>query len=292
MALSYEQLEQNIISWANRQPDIRAIIVIGSRAREDHPADDWSDLDLIIFTSHPSAYLSTTEWLAELGEVWLECLNYTARGDPEWLALFAGAVKADFVLVTIPEDSATSLTLQQMMDATPYNFVYQRGLRVLVDKNGGLSPLDGSSEASEVLSTSHPTAEAFLALINRVLLDAVRTAKMLKRGELWRAKQLCDGSLKQKLLTMLEWHARATNGLPYETWHEGRFLHQWADSQAIAALPQTFATYQEEALWPALFATLALFRRLAQKTGQRLGYEYPISSDKQITEWIKRVQNS
>jgi predicted nucleotidyltransferase len=28
---------------------IRAAVVIGSRARVDHPADEWSDLDVLIF---------------------------------------------------------------------------------------------------------------------------------------------------------------------------------------------------------------------------------------------------
>ena len=55
-ALTYEQLEQNCIAWAQAQPDIRAAIVVGSRARLDHPADEWSDLGLILFTTTPAAY--------------------------------------------------------------------------------------------------------------------------------------------------------------------------------------------------------------------------------------------
>jgi hypothetical protein len=35
--------------------------------------------------------------------------------------------------------------------------------------------------------------------------------------------------MKELLLRMLEWHARATHGWDYETWYTGRFVDRWAD---------------------------------------------------------------
>ena len=37
---SMEQIEQRFAAWAQTQPDIRAAMVVGSRARTDHPADE------------------------------------------------------------------------------------------------------------------------------------------------------------------------------------------------------------------------------------------------------------
>ncbi len=50
-AMAYEQLIERFIVWAQTQDDLRAAIVIGSRARADRPADKWSDLDVIIAAS-------------------------------------------------------------------------------------------------------------------------------------------------------------------------------------------------------------------------------------------------
>jgi aminoglycoside 6-adenylyltransferase len=61
------QLLQRILEWANSQADIRAVILVGSAARTDHPADEWSDLDLVVIAADPQIYLSTTGWLATLG---------------------------------------------------------------------------------------------------------------------------------------------------------------------------------------------------------------------------------
>ncbi len=126
-SLTYEQLENNFVTWAHTQPDLRAAVVVGSRARHHHPADEWSDLDLILFTTSPAWYASHSDWLAELGEVWLYVLNHTGHGDPEWLVLFANGLKVDFVLAPIPPDSAPGL--QQMLNDSPYQFVFQRGVR-------------------------------------------------------------------------------------------------------------------------------------------------------------------
>ncbi len=43
----YEKIERNFISWAQTVEDIRAAFIVGSRARKDHPADEWSDMDII-----------------------------------------------------------------------------------------------------------------------------------------------------------------------------------------------------------------------------------------------------
>lgn len=47
--ISYEIIIERVISWAKDREDIKAIVIIGSRARDNVPADKWSDLDLVIF---------------------------------------------------------------------------------------------------------------------------------------------------------------------------------------------------------------------------------------------------
>ena len=60
---------------------------------------------------------------------------------------------------------------------------------------------------------------------------------------------------------MIEWHARATHGWDYDTWYDGRFLHQWADPRTAAGLREADAHYDADDVRRALFATTDLFRR-------------------------------
>jgi predicted nucleotidyltransferase len=56
---AYERLIARYVQWARNEDNIRATVVIGSRARVDHPADAWSDLDVIILVNDPELFWAT-----------------------------------------------------------------------------------------------------------------------------------------------------------------------------------------------------------------------------------------
>jgi predicted nucleotidyltransferase len=53
-----QDMIDRFVTWAQRRPDVRAGIVLGSWARNDMPADNLSDLDLVVIVSDPSVFLS------------------------------------------------------------------------------------------------------------------------------------------------------------------------------------------------------------------------------------------
>ncbi len=273
--LGYQKLERKVAAWANHRPDLRAILVVGSRARSDPPPDMWSDLDLILLVDDPDVYTAQADWLTEIGEVWLPVLDRTSLNDPEWLIWFDRGLKADFLLARV----SPGMTLAQFVAGSPHQNVFRRGLRVLVDKTASPLPV------LDPVTAAPPTETEFTSTVGKALLAATRTARLLRRSELWQAKQQCDAALKAHLLKMLEWHARALYSA--DTWYDGRYMAQWADPQTLEVLSGVFARYEEADIWRALFATLTLFRRLAQETAARLGYAYPTQADSRISAWLE-----
>ena len=79
-----------------------------------------------------------------------------------------------------------------------------------------------------------------------------------------------DGYLKERLVTLLEWHARAVDPT-VDTWHDGRFLERWADPGALAALERAYAHYDLRDVARALWETIDLFQGLEEETARRLG---------------------
>jgi aminoglycoside 6-adenylyltransferase len=280
-ASHYQSLERQLAAWAHTQPAIQAIIVVGSQARSVHPADEWSDLDVVIFASETTAYLHDAAWLSIFGTVHAVVADSFGQRDREWIAVYADGTKLDAALLSI--DPAATPTLQTMIDTFPYPTVLQRGVRVLVDKTGAAGEL-----RLPALDPRRPTPTDFVELLNRMWLDAMKTAKFIRRHDLWRAKRICDGQLKQHVLTLLEWQA-ATQPDRRDIWYDGRFLAEWADREAVAALPTTFATYSQLDLKRALFATLDLFRQLAQDVARRLEYAYPFETDRALTAQIGAI---
>lgn len=96
--LTFDVLMERIHRWAITQDDIRLALVIGSRARRNLPADSFSDLDLLLFTTSPNLYVSTSDWLDELGPHYLTFLEDTAIGEfMERRVLFADGLDVDFI---------------------------------------------------------------------------------------------------------------------------------------------------------------------------------------------------
>src|SRR5437660_12870420 len=99
-----KQLEERFVAWANTRQDIRAAIVIGSRARVERPADEWSDLDLVFFTANPEYYLSKTDWLESIGNPLLTFVQNTPTGGQrERRVLFDSGLDVDFTIVSNAE---------------------------------------------------------------------------------------------------------------------------------------------------------------------------------------------
>jgi aminoglycoside 6-adenylyltransferase len=260
-------------------------MIIGSRARADHPADRWSDLDVLLFVRDPEPYVRSAVWVDGFGPVWLTFVERTPDGGAwERRVLYAGGLDVDFALNPAQwlEHIAANGLVPEMAD------VIRRGVRVLVDKDGLLAkvlqlPLPDTAPFHQ------PSDSEFLSVISDFWYHSLWTAKHLRRGELWWAKAGCDWRLKSLLQQMIEWHARAVQGAQHDTWMRGRFLEEWADPRAVAQLPTVFAHYDRQDIARALWATMELFRRLATETAQSWRYAYPASSDQAVTDLVRQL---
>ncbi len=269
--MTYEKLEAHIAAWAETQPDIRAVIAVGSQARGD--ADRWSDLDLLLFTGDRTRYVEPG-WLHAFGDVWLTYLDEAGPGDPEWFAVYDGGLKVDIVLLQVDD---SSLDLEVLMRRYPYQGVFARGLKVLFDQHGQARSLPPQA----IKVPTPPSASAFDQAVNGFLLEAATTAKFIVRGDFWRAQHWFAYDLRPCLLKLMEWHAHGR-----DTWYNGRFIERWADPRVLAALPQTFALYNRESLLMALRSLLELFRLLGEETATRFNFTYPVEMHRKITNLI------
>src|SRR5258708_1725501 len=96
-SITFAALEARIAAWAEARPDVRAAVVLGSRARSDTPADAYSDLDLLLLVADPARYLDSANWLAALGVPRLTFVEETAvGGGRERRVLFDGGLDVDF----------------------------------------------------------------------------------------------------------------------------------------------------------------------------------------------------
>jgi aminoglycoside 6-adenylyltransferase len=282
----YEQLIHNFVLWALRREDIRLAFVLGSRARTDHPADEWSDLDIAMVTQDIRPYIDQADWITSIGKPWLTFIEATGDGKSyERRVLFEGGLDVDFAMMPL---AMLKTMLENGVDPGTAD-VFRRGVRVLLDKDN-LLPYSGKY-ASTWKPPEPPSEAEFLQVVNDFWYHAVWSAKHVRRGELWWGKSGCDDKLKYLLQQMLEWHARANHGPDYDTWLRGRFLEEWADPRVLQQLPNAFAHYDEADIWRALAVTMDLFRWMSIETANLLGYSYPTDGADYATELVSRISH-
>ena len=107
---------------------IFAILIFGSQARKDKAADEYSDLDVILIVDEPDYFISTDQWLCEIGSFNTSFTETLLDYTDERRILFDNTFDIDFIfwtkktIMSIPNDEALLL--------------FSRGYSFLVDKIG------------------------------------------------------------------------------------------------------------------------------------------------------------
>jgi len=295
-----ERILSRMVAWGAARDDLRAIAVVGSRARSDHPADPWSDLDVIVMARRPKRYFRGSDWIAEIETPWLAIREPTVVGGQQIFHItFEGGTKVDLVVVSSVSFSLAARVLEALgrhpfllkilpksaIDPlTTLSDLLSRGFRFVLDPDRIADRLEAGVLA--VPPPAPPSEEEFIDLVKRFLNEQVSFALKIRRGELFVAKTSGESRLMDLLLEMIEWHTRATSDRWSPLFERGRFLEEWAAPLVLERLPQIFPRYDAGQIWEARLEALELFRCLAEETGASLGYAYPRQLEKTLTGWL------
>lgn len=277
---SYESIFNKILSFAEQCDRVRAVILFGSRARLLKPADKYSDYDLIFFVKQTEYFLYEDAWLDQIAEYQISFTEPTAVNGFERRVFFENAMDFDFLFY--PEEKARQVTESKTVQSW-----YARGYRILVDKIGyeNLVVQQALPDADKTLMSSRE----FLNIVNTFWFHAVWSSKKLLRGEIWPAKNCIDNYMKELLRQMAECHVKAHHGPSYDTWHEGRFFDQWADSLLLSELQLAYGGYDRNSLSSALWKTMDLFRTVAREAASRMDYTYSEKAEVNAMQQVEQL---
>lgn len=270
-------LMERLRAWAETDENIRALVQTGSSSRAPGAADRFSDRDIEIIARDPAPLLDDDTWIGAIGEVMVALYLANGPDEPETrLVFFEGGRKMDFTI-------ANPSRLEAMIETGRLDSLYERGYRILLDKDGLADWLPAPSGTA--LRQPLPTADDFGATVTEFWFEAAHMPTYLVRSELWVVK-VRDWTMKEMLLRMLEWHARAMRGPETDTWYIGTKLGQWVDPATLAGVGETFSRFDRADAWRGLTASMALFRRLTGETAAALGFAYPAHAERSVTDYV------
>lgn len=168
----------SVTGWAEAQGDIHAVLLVGSQARVDSPADALSDVDLALFVDEPERYFRDVDWVRTFGEPLLTFLEPTAVGGfEERRVLFRDGLEVVFSILP----AAVAMAPPPEADV-----VLARGFSILYDSMGVAAP-----EPAAPTPATPPTQDRLDQVSNGFWYHLLWGAKKLRRGEVLLAKQAC-----------------------------------------------------------------------------------------------------
>jgi predicted nucleotidyltransferase len=132
-----EALLDRLTEWAEGQPAVRALGLVGSRARDQ--ATDSSDVDVLVLTTNPGAYLTSDDWLDVFGRA-------SRVGEREFGPIAERRVRLQSGLEVECGIGAPSWASTAPVDSGTRRVVSD-GLRILHDPDGLLADLQASVAA-------------------------------------------------------------------------------------------------------------------------------------------------
>ncbi len=277
-----DNLLQVILDWAKARPDIEAVILTGSLARDDGRIDDLSDIDIELIGSGFTVLQDNDEWLTQIAPMTM-VLKLGPSPSQRWatrLAIYKSGIKVDYTLAGVER-------VQDMCETGRLDEVYARGYRVLIDKSGiatNLHVLTGNPGAVTL-----PTQETFQDAVEIFWFEASHVPKYLARGDLWPAK-LRDQTLKKYCLKMMMWHA-AVMGYQPDIWHNGHRMADWLDPDLYNQAFSIFGGFDVPSSLAAFQAQMDLFRQMAHQVAEKTGLIYPQQVDDEIMAMIGKISS-
>jgi hypothetical protein len=237
-------LGTKLIRWAEAEPSIEAVALIGSRARgadDFAAADAHSDWDFQVVTSRPELFADAS-WLTALG---LPPLAYAERlgrlgttrkvsalfaeGELDWVVLTGTEVRRAMDLLKGGELASVPAVYQAVTDLST---VLQGGYRVL---KGGREYIEFYDRVATSVPPARLSDVAVRQLAEGFACDYVSTLRKVERGELVAAQRWLHHHLVETNLRLLHELRQREGRVSYP---DARRLETLADERATAVAVQ------------------------------------------------------
>ena len=282
------EFETRIVEWARRQPDIKALVQIGSRAQSGAAVDAWSDWDYQLIVRQPARY-HNRDWPAQIAPCWSAHFERTERAVTKLSAVFAGGWEADFVLLSAWQMKLVCAAMRHPGAQGWFPPALRQGVHNLrlVAGPGYRVVLGGPAWERRYAALEVPwpvpgfTAVDFQHHLAGFWRHAVWVAKKILRGELRAALRWSQVELHEHTYALLAEEARL-EGLASRP--EARKAEQWLNARRLKQTAIVTGVEQAQ-LARALLAELDLFVEVSASVASRRGFA--LADYSAVEAWLR-----
>jgi len=275
-----QEMMDLILSTANADDRVRAVILNGSRANPDAAGDIFQDFDVIYVVMDVASFKKDPIWIKRFGEIMIMQLPDDMKDPPPvdgfsyaYLMQFADGNRIDLTLYPVDrlnEMEEDSLCL------------------LLLDKDGIIEPFQPADDRDYL--PRPPTAKAFSGCCNEFWWVSTYVAKGLWREEIIGAKIMLDQIVREQLMKILNWHIGVKTQFKQNPGKFGKYFRDYLEPALWDELEKTYSDAGYESTWDALFTMCDIFRLTAHEVAEHFGFDYPQADDERVTAHLQHVR--
>ncbi len=283
-----QEFETRIVDWARRQPDVEALVQIGSRVQAGGVVDAWSDWDYHLIVRNATRYRNR-DWPGQIAPCWCAHFERTERGVVKLSAIFENGLEADFVPLTAWQCKLVYWAMARPGLGLLYPAALRQGIantRLIVGP-GHKVILGGRTWEDRLAALAVPWPEQVFSPMDfqfhagAFWRHAVWVQKKITRGESRAALRWQHVELTDHVYALLAEEARLA-GRPARP--EARKAEQWLDARRLVQTEIATGTDQR-VLARALLAQITLFEEVSRSVAQSRSFALPDYSA--VAAWLR-----
>ena len=273
-----EQMLKLILDTAHNDENIRSVLMVGSRADRDCPADIYQDFDICYFVRDVGPYWDNMDWIER---------NFGRPGivqKPESMDLMPPDGDGSFVyLMIFPDGNRIDMTIT----ADPYVDDGEPAV-LLLDKDGDFPEI---AVKEDFWYVKKPSQKLFSDCCNEFHWCLNNVAKAIAREELPLAMEQLNHYVRDMLMLMLGWYIGAEHEFKVSVGKNGKYFKKLLPGEMYESFTRTYPDADYGHIWAAAFEMLELFGVAARSAAGKLGFTYDGNEERGIRTYMEQVRS-
>jgi len=280
---SEEEIKQLILKTAETDPRVRAVILNGSRANPNVPADRFRDFDIVYYVNDIESFTCDHKRIDVFGERIIMQL-------PDEMELYSGDSdkhRAGFsYLMLFKDGNRIDLTLFPVSSVN--KDYHPESLSIVwLDKDSLFAGLEPPSDKDHHITK--PTQRLFSDTCNEFWWVCTYAAKGLARGETTYAREVTETTIRPMFMRIVEWYIGTETNFSVSAGKGGKFMQKYLRPEIYSKLLLTYSDADIECNKNSLLVMTELFASLAKHTAVNLGFAYNIDDEVNVMGYLELV---
>ncbi len=271
-----KQVLAEILQFVKEDCNMETAVLNGSRVNPNAPGDFMQDYDVRVYVKDLSAayqYKTDRSWIRRFGDLVMLQQNNFEEGSFIFLLQYKDSVRIDLSFQDIRE-----LEKELSEDSLSWVILY---------KNDNVKVLSEPNDSTYFVK--HPGETKWNETLNELWWLQGYIAKELWRHEIPFAKKLYDVYFMDCLRQLLIWYVSIDKDWKINVGKCGKWLGRFLPENLYEEYISFYSGADYEEQWDKLLRVGSFIRKTGQNLAMKLGYQYPLSDDMNVSEYIRKI---